>query len=124
MIQHVTMVALGGAIGAILRYTASNILQATNFPWPTFTVNVVGSVSIGILTAIAMNYTLSQETMLFLSTGLLGAFTTMSTFSIETVGLLKAENYIIALTYATLSFCLCIIGAFAGYSLGSKLNLG
>ena len=124
MIQHVTMVALGGAIGAILRYTASKILQATNFPWPTFTVNVVGSVSIGILTAIAMNYTLSQETMLFLSTGLLGAFTTMSTFSIETVGLLKAENYIIALTYATLSFCLCIIGAFAGYSLGSKLNLG
>ena len=89
-----------------------------------FTVNVVGSVSIGILTAIAMNYTLSQETMLFLSTGLLGAFTTMSTFSFETVCLLKEENYIIALTYATLSFCLCIIGAFAGYSLGSKLNLG
>ena len=112
MIQHATLVALGGALGALLRYSLGLTLETDDFPWSTFVVNICGSVTLGILSVMAVNSLISETTMLFLGTGLLGAFTTMSTFSIETVSLVKNNELALALGYATLSFILCIGGAF------------
>ncbi|MEC7228775.1 MAG: fluoride efflux transporter CrcB [Candidatus Thermoplasmatota archaeon] len=122
MIQHAALVALGGALGALLRYALGLTLETSDFPWSTFMVNICGSLILGILSVMALNSLISETTMLFLRTGLLGAFTTMSTFSNETVNLVKNNEITLALSYATLSFILCIGGAFVGWSLGTKIG--
>lgn len=122
MIQHAALVALGGALGALLRYALGLTLETSDFPWSTFMVNICGSLILGILSVMALNSLISETTMLFLGTGLLGAFTTMSTFSNETVNLVKNNEITLALSYATLSFILCIGGAFVGWSLGTKIG--
>ncbi|MEC8540255.1 MAG: fluoride efflux transporter CrcB [Candidatus Thermoplasmatota archaeon] len=122
MIQHAALVALGGALGALLRYALGLTLETSDFPWSTFMVNICGSIILGILSVMALNSLISETTMLFLGTGLLGAFTTMSTFSNETVNLVKNNEITLALSYATLSFILCIGGAFVGWSLGTKIG--
>ncbi len=122
MIQHAALVALGGALGALLRYALGLTLGTSDFPWSTFMVNICGSIILGILSVMALNSLISETTMLFLGTGLLGAFTTMSTFSNETVDLVKNNEITLALSYATLSFILCIGGAFVGWSLGTKIG--
>ena len=80
MLQHIAIVSLGGAIGAALRFAIGQLLDSADFPWSTFIVNVLGSVLLGAITVYAINRGSSEEFMLFFSTGLLGAFTTMSTF--------------------------------------------
>ena len=122
MIQHAALVAFGGALGALLRYALGLTLETSDFPWSTFMVNICGSIILGILSVMALNSLISETTMLFLGTGLLGAFTTMSTFSNETVNLVKNNEITLALSYATLSFILCIGGAFVGWSLGTKIG--
>ena len=122
MIQHAALVALGGALGALLRYALGLTLETSDFPWSTFMVNICGSLILGILSVMALNSLISETTMLFLGTGLLGAFTTMSTFSNETVNLVKNNEITLALSYATLSFILCIGGAFVGWRLGTKIG--
>ena len=122
MIQYAALVALGGALGALLRYALGLTLETSDFPWSTFMVNICGSLILGILSVMALNSLVSETTMLFLGTGLLGAFTTMSTFSNETVNLVKNNEITLALSYATLSFILCIGGAFVGWSLGTKIG--
>ena len=79
MLQHIAIVSLGGAIGATLRFAVGQLLDSTDFPWSTFIVNALGSVLLGAITVYAINRGSSEELMLFFSTGLLGAFTTMST---------------------------------------------
>ena len=89
MIQQATLVALGGAIGAVLRFGIGNIIESSEFPLSTILVNVSGSFILGMLVVMAINNGYSEELMLFFGTGLLGAFTTMSTFSLETLTLVK-----------------------------------
>lgn len=85
-------VAVGGALGAVLRFGMSGRVQAwtaSPFPWGTVTVNVLGSVLLGF-TAVWLETTMtSTEVRQFATIGLLGAFTTFSTFSYETVALLR-----------------------------------
>ena len=124
MIQQATLVALGGAIGAVLRFGIGNIIESSEFPLSTILVNVSGSFILGMLAIMAINNGYSEELMLFFGTGLLGAFTTMSTFSLETLTLVKNDNYTLALVYASLSFFLCILFAFVGWELGDRLEIG
>ena len=77
-----------------------------------------------VLAVMAINNGYSEELMLFFGTGLLGAFTTMSTFSLETLTLVKNDNYTLALVYACISFILCILFAFVGWELGDRLEVG
>ena len=124
MIQQAALVALGGAIGAVLRFGIGNIIESSEFPLSTILVNVSGSFILGMLAVMAINNGYSEELMLFFGTGLLGAFTTMSTFSLETLTLVKNDNYTLALVYACISFILCILFAFVGWELGDRLEVG
>ena len=124
MIQQAVLVALGGAIGAVLRFSIGNIIESSDFPLSTIIVNVSGSFILGMLAVMAINNGYSEELMLFFGTGLLGAFTTMSTFSLETLTLVKNDNYTLALVYASISFALCILFAFVGWELGDRLEIG
>lgn len=88
------LVALGGAIGASLRYGIGLWLTSDSFPWATLTVNLVGSLIIGSLTCAAVvNGVLSEEVTLFAGVGLLGAFTTLSTYSVDSIRMYQAEAY-------------------------------
>ena len=89
-------VAIGGAIGAVFRYLVSIIslkYLATTFPWGTLIVNLLGSFVIGFLWGLFELSTISQNTRLFLFMGILGSFTTFSSFSLESFNLLRSGEY-------------------------------
>ncbi|MGY8701230.1 MAG: fluoride efflux transporter CrcB [Candidatus Poseidoniales archaeon] len=94
-------VAMGGALGAILRYLIGNWLSTEQMPWGTLTVNLVGSLLLGALMgAAASSEAISKEMVMFLGVGVLGAFTTLSTFSVDTINLWKDGRISTALFYA------------------------
>lgn len=92
---RVLLVALGGALGASTRYLLGMWIQTRvgpDFPWGTFVINVTGSFLIGIVLGLVNAGTLSAEARLFLAVGVLGGYTTFSTFSYETLELLADGN--------------------------------
>ena len=123
MLQQVALVAFGGAIGAVIRYSAGTMIESDGFPTSTFFVNVIGSFALGLLAILAIKQGYSEGILLFFGVGLLGSFTTMSTFSVETITLLKNDEHMIAIGYAILSFFTCILFAFFGYELGDRLEI-
>ena len=112
------MVALGGAVGASARYgvyLASGHYLGTNFPYATLIVNVVGSFALGALAeAMREFWSLSQEMRLLLTVGMLGAFTTFSTFSLDVAQLYEREKVGLSLIYILVSVVLSIGALFAG----------
>ena len=108
------MVALGGGLGAMARFALSGFLLPftlqEKFPWPTFTVNVLGCLIAGVLFAVAEKYNVfSPNLRLFLFTGLLGGFTTFSAFGIETFFLIRRGDFFIAGAYV-LASVICGLG--------------
>ncbi len=92
--MNVLLVAIGGAIGAAARYLAGLWIAArfgADFPWGTFFVNVTGSFLIGIVLVLVERGTLPGEARLFLAVGILGGYTTFSSFSYETLQLLSGD---------------------------------
>ncbi len=83
MLSNGLIVAAGGAVGAFLRFCVSESMPSDTFPWGTLTVNLLGSMLLGILTGLLASNVLSEQQALLLGMGILGAFTTMSTFSME-----------------------------------------
>ena len=107
------IVGLGGFIGAVLRYLISiiNYNPSDGFPLKTFSINITGSLVIGLIAIASIKYTsFKTELSLFLKVGFCGGFTTFSSFSLETYNLIEQGNYGIALLYTSLSF-ICGIGA-------------
>ncbi|MFC6716298.1 fluoride efflux transporter CrcB [Natrialbaceae archaeon GCM10025810] len=102
------LVGIGGAIGAILRHLTSVRLPSGRFPWPTLAVNAVGSFVLGLATFSRVG----ETTMLLLGVGVCGAFTTFSTFSLETVELYERGDRLLAAVNAagTLIASLAAIG--------------
>jgi CrcB protein len=91
--MNVLLVAVGGAIGTVLRYLAGVWIMThlgPGFPWGTFFVNVSGSFLIGVFLVLTEGGVLPAETRLFLAVGVLGGYTTFSTFSYETLQLLAS----------------------------------
>ena len=116
------LVAIGGALGASARFALSGwILPYTlqhKFPWPTFTVNVLGCLIAGVLFALAAKHDVfSPSLRLFLFTGLLGGFTTFSAFGLETVHLLKRGDVWVAIAYVLLSVVVGISAIALAYRL-------
>ncbi len=115
------LVGIGGAIGAILRYIISDIMPSEGLPYGTITVNLIGSLLLGfIFGAIAADALISQDNLLLFGTGILGAFTTMSAFAMETVNL--SENEVsTAMIYVTLTIMGSIGLAWSGYKIGIEI---
>ena len=91
MIQ-ILLIGIGGAIGALSRYTLSNLISKsfqTNFPLGTLGVNLLGCFLIGLAWQFSEHYSIEKNIRLFFFVGLLGAFTTFSTFGLETLHLFK-----------------------------------
>ncbi|MBX2946409.1 MAG: fluoride efflux transporter CrcB [Cyclobacteriaceae bacterium] len=118
-------IALGGALGSLARYGASGLAhQKYNgvFPVGTLTVNLVGSFLIGLLWGLAENSTLNPNVRTFLFVGILGGFTTFSTFSLETINLLRDGEFKLALVNVLLNNLVGIVLAFVGLMLAKNIN--
>jgi CrcB protein len=118
-------IAAGGAVGALGRhYVAGQAMRLLGhgFPWGTLLVNVLGSFAMGLLVELfARAFSPGQELRAFLTVGLLGAFTTFSTFSLD-VGLLHGRGELgLAGLYIVLSVALSVAGLFLGMGLVRSL---
>jgi len=116
--MKIFIIGLGGFFGAILRYLSSkyaNLLLSPTFPYGTLLVNVIGSFALGYL------YTLSVEKLaitenfrMFVGVGLLGAFTTFSTFSVETLNLFEEGMLLLSFVNVLLNVCISLLFAYFG----------
>lgn len=112
------VIALGGAIGTLLRYIVGGLdyrFSGGVFPISTLVVNVTGSLVIGFLWGVVDRFTVSPNVRLFVFIGILGGYTTFSTFSLETFNLMRDGEYRIALMNVILSVILSIGAVFLGY---------
>jgi len=118
-------IALGGAAGALMRYWVSTAVYAwlgRGFPWGTLAVNVAGSLAMGLLYILLLErLTTGPEIRAFLLIGFLGAFTTFSTFSIETFNLIEQAEIGKAFLNMGVSVLVCLLAAWAGVILGRQL---
>lgn len=119
------LIAAGGATGALLRFwlsSATHLLLGRDFPYGTLVVNIVGSLSMGLAYVFLFErMDVSPELRAALVIGLLGAFTTFSTFSIETLNLMEAGEQLKAGINILLSVTLSILGCWLGLVLGRQL---
>ena len=115
-------IGLGGALGAVSRhFLAAWISRLTGhgFPWGIMTVNILGSFLMGLLiTYLSHHFNTTPELRAFIVVGLLGGFTTFSTFSLETVLLIERGQMAEAAGYVAGSVMLAVSGLFAGIWLG------
>ena len=112
------LVALGGAIGASLRYGAGVFLlkPIADFPWPTWWVNLFGCLLAGIFFACSQKFPfLQNEARLLLMVGILGGFTTFSSFGLETFHLLKQGQVMLAVAYVLSSVILGVLLLAVGF---------
>lgn len=117
-------VALGGAIGATFRYgTGILLIKPTGlFPWTTWWINLLGCFLAGVFFALSQKYpVLQNEARLFLMVGILGGFTTFSSFGLETFQLLRHGQSVLAFSYALSSLVLGVIVLGLGYYLFQTL---
>ena len=98
-------------MGAVLRYLVSSHIArwaGSGFPWGTLAVNVLGALVMGVFVGLfARFWQVGEATKLFLTTGLLGGFTTFSAFSLEVVLMLERQQWLLAFTYSLASVVLC-----------------
>ena len=110
-------IGLGGFTGALLRYWASGwvySLVKSDFPSGTLAVNIAGSFILGFILAVTDHHIIHPNLKIFLTIGLMGAFTTFSTFSYETVMLLQVNAIFKAFLNVLLSVVVGLIAAFLG----------
>ncbi len=111
------LVALGSALGAPARYLLSQLIEGRHqrmLPWGTWTVNITGSLLLGALFGLATRSGWDQRVLAAVGTGLLGSYTTFSTFTWETVRLLEDRAYLAALAHLVLSLIAGLAAVAAG----------
>ena len=111
-------VALGGALGSLLRYFVAGAIQSATwpgFPWGIFVVNITGGFAMGLIVELsALKLNLTPEVRAFLTVGILGGYTTFSTFSLDSALLIERGDYSGAALYIAGSALLSILALFAG----------
>lgn len=126
MYEKILILGIGGFIGSNLRYFISKWcldIFGTSLPYGTLVVNIVGSFILGFITLYGTEIAdLDPNVRLFIGTGMMGALTTFSTFSLETVNMMRESNYTLALTNTGLNLALSmgaiILGFMAARALG------
>jgi len=116
--KQVLLVFIGGGVGSALRYLVGKFLKmpASGFPWSTFSVNVLGSLIIGILMGVTLkNSALSENQTLLLITGLCGGFTTFSAFAYENQVFLKEGDFTNFFIYTLGSIGVGLAAVFLGF---------
>lgn len=116
--KSVLYIALGGAVGAVSRYGINQLLKPASagvFPIHTFAINVSGCFLIGIAAAFLLRQTEGDLLRYFVIAGVLGGYTTFSSFSLETIQLLQQQRLLLAIWYVSLSNILGIAATFGGY---------
>ncbi|MGH7994052.1 MAG: fluoride efflux transporter CrcB [Limisphaerales bacterium] len=123
-------VAIGGALGSVGRFWLNGIVAARfgeTFPWGTMFINVTGSFVIGIVAALAsaegrMDSPSRAFTTQFVMIGICGGYTTFSSFSLQTLNLLRDREWLYAGGNVVLSVILCLVAIWLGWLLGSTVN--
>jgi fluoride exporter len=123
--RQLLAIAAGGGVGALLRYwvsTGTHALLGRGFPYGTLTVNVLGSLLMGFLYVWLLDRVVTGPVVrAFLLIGLLGGFTTFSTFSIESLNLIEAGQMMKALVNVLLSVTVCLTAAGLGVLIARQL---
>lgn len=123
--SQIVAIAAGGALGSVFRFLLSGAIYqwlGRDFPYGTLAVNIIGSFIMGLLfEALAERFALSPEYRAAIIVGLLGAFTTFSTFSIETLFLIENGQMVKAGLNVLLSVMLCLVAVWAGQLFGRML---
>ncbi len=124
MMAKLAAIAIGGAAGSVLRYGVSqgiHTLVGRGFPWGTLVVNSLGSLLVGfIFVYLVERSAVSEVLRATLFIGLLGGFTTFSTFSLETLVLIEEASYFKAVVNIFISVVLCLGGAWLGMTLARQ----
>ncbi len=121
-------VAVGSALGGIARYGLSGVVARSfgeTFPWGTLVVNVTGSLAIGLVATVTGpdgRLLVSPVARQFWMPGVLGGFTTFSSFSLQTMSLAQDGEWLRAAGNVALSIVLCLVGVWLGAALGAWLN--
>jgi CrcB protein len=122
--KELIVVGLGGCVGAISRYLVAGWVQNltnSHFPFGTLMVNSIGSFVIGLLAGISQHAVIPPQMRLFLFIGLIGAFTTFSTFSYETMMLLRSGVTWEAFLNIIVSLILGLLLVYLGYAAGQAV---
>jgi CrcB protein len=110
-------VGVGGVVGGLARYGVAELIHdaPNRFPWATFWTNVTGSCALGlVLGVIVMHFRAAHHTQAFIATGFLGAYTTYSTFAVQTDVLIKDGHALIAIVYTAVSLVAGVVAAGLG----------
>jgi fluoride exporter len=125
---RVGLVALGGALGSVARYGVGALaaqLLGPSFPWGTLVVNLTGSFLIALVMHLALTGTaVSLEMRIFLTTGILGGFTTYSSFNYETLALLNTRAYWLAGLNLGATVLGCLVAGMLGLAAGRAMAGG
>ncbi|MBT8129022.1 MAG: fluoride efflux transporter CrcB [Gammaproteobacteria bacterium] len=123
--KSLVFIAIGGALGAVLRYGASVSVYALlgrGFPYGTLFVNVSGSLLMGLLSVLMLErFNIGPEWRAAVLVGVLGSFTTFSTFSIETLNLLEQGDWLRAMGNIVLSVLVCLAAVWLGVLIGRQV---
>ncbi|MGO8836187.1 MAG: fluoride efflux transporter CrcB [Limisphaerales bacterium] len=124
-------VAIGGALGSVSRFWLNGLISSTRFaetfPWGTLAINVSGSFVIGVAGALAnpegrMDSQSRAFATQFIMIGICGGYTTFSSFSLQTLNLLRDREWLYAGGNVILSVILCLVAVWLGWMLGSTVN--
>lgn len=121
------IIALGGALGSVARYWIAVLAMpiSRSLPWGTVLINIVGSFAIGFFGTLTLGhgrYPVSDLGRLFFMVGVCGGFTTFSSFSLQTLDLLRVGAVGRALIHVGVSVLLCLAAVAIGHSIGAQLN--
>ena len=121
-------IAVGGAFGSMARYASNNLAAAwfgAHFPWGTLIINVLGSFVIGFFAALTGpggKVFVHNDVRLFVMVGICGGYTTFSSFSLQTLDLMRDGHYSRAGLNVVGSVVLCLLAVFIGYAMAAAIN--
>ena len=121
--MNLLYIGTGGFIGAILRYSISKLINQkfpfASIPYGTLFVNITGAFILAYLMSLSIHkMEVSKEVILFFGTGMLGAFTTFSTFMYESISMIENSNFMFSAIYISISIIAGVFSSYFGYILG------